>query len=71
MAEVFGVRSLLYWWGVLTATVFIKDWLKQLADFFRTSNTFTPEKIPFNVLPGVNSWIDGAGNYILTTVKFN
>ncbi len=71
MAEVFGVRSLLYWWGVLTATVFVRDWLKQLADFFRTSNTFTPDKIPFNILPGVNSWIDGAGEYIRVTVKFN
>jgi hypothetical protein len=71
MSEVFGVRSLLYWWGVLTATVFIKDWLKQLADFFKTSSTFSPEKIPFNILPGLNSWIDGAGEYIRTTVKFD
>ena len=70
MSEVFGVRSLLYWWGVLTATVFVKDWLKQFADFFKTSNTFTPDKIPFNILPGINSWIDGAGEYIRVTVKF-
>jgi hypothetical protein len=71
MSEVLGVRSLLYWWGILTATVFVRDWLKQLADFFKTSNTFTPDKIPFNILPGVNSWIDGAGEYIRVTVKFD
>jgi hypothetical protein len=70
MSEVFGVRSLLYWWGVLTATVFVKDWLKQLAEFFKTSNTFTPDKIPFNIVPGVNSWIDGAADYIRVTIKF-
>jgi hypothetical protein len=71
MSEVFGVRSLLYWWGVLTATVFVRDWLKQLGGFFKDSPTFTPDKIPFNILPGLNSWIDGAGNYIRVTVKFN
>jgi hypothetical protein len=71
MSEVFGVRSLLYWWGILTATVFIRDWLRQAADFFKTSNTFAPEKIPFNTVPGLNSWIDGASEYIRTTVKFD
>ena len=70
MSEVFGVRSLLYWWGVLTATVFVKDWLKQLAGFFKTSNTFAPDKIPFNILPGLNSWIDGAADYIRVMIKF-
>lgn len=71
MSEIFGARSLLYWWGVLTATLFIKDWLKQLANFFKTSTTFAPDKIPFNILPGLNKWIDGAGDYIRTTVKFD
>jgi hypothetical protein len=71
MAEVFGVRSLLYWWGVLTATVFIRDWLKQLADFFKSSNTFTPDKIPFNILPGLNHLIDGAGDFVRVSIKFD
>jgi hypothetical protein len=71
MSEVFSARSLVYWWGLLSATVFVKDWLKQLADFLRTSGMFSPANIPFNVLPGLNSWIDGAAKFIRETVKFN
>jgi hypothetical protein len=71
MSEVFSARSLIYWWGVLSATVFIKDWLKQLADFLRNSGMFSPANIPFNFLPGLNSWIDGAAKYIRDTVKFD
>ncbi|MCI0477974.1 MAG: hypothetical protein L0Y55_17160 [Anaerolineales bacterium] len=71
MSEILGARSLLYWWGVLTAALFIKDWLKQAAKFFKTSDTFAPDKIPFNILPGLNSWIDGVGNFIRTTINFN
>lgn len=71
MSEVFGVRSLIYWWGVFSATVFIKDWLRQLADFLRHSNMFSPENIPFNMLPGLNSWIDGAAKFIHDSIKFD
>jgi hypothetical protein len=70
MSELFGVRSLLYWWGLLSATVFVRDWLKQFGDFVRTSNTFTADKIPFNILPGLNSWIDGAAAYVRDSIKF-
>lgn len=78
MAEIFGVRSLLYWWGILTTTLFLRDYLKQLSEFFKplpkvppTPTPFSPDKIPFNILPGLNSWIDGAANYIYNTVKFD
>jgi uncharacterized membrane protein len=71
MAEVFSFRSLIYWWGVLTATVFIKDWVKQLAEFLKTPGMFSPERIPFNTLPGLNMWIEGVTKYIRETVKFN
>lgn len=78
MAEIFGVRSLLYWWGLLTTTLFLRDYLKQLSEFFKPPpkvpplpTPFAPDKIPFNILPGLNSWIDGVANYIRNTVKFN
>ncbi len=71
MAEVFGVRSLVYWWGALTATVFIKDWLALLAAFLLDPNSFSATKFPFNMLPGLNSWIDGAANYIRDRINFD
>jgi hypothetical protein len=70
MAEVFGLRSLVYWWGVFTATVFIKDWLLQLAAFLLDPKSFSKDKFPFNMLPGLNSWIDGAANYIRDHIQF-
>lgn len=71
MAEVFGIRSLIYWWGFFTATVFVKDWLQQLAAFLLDPKTFSSEKFPFNMLPGLNSWIDGAATYIRDRIQFN
>jgi hypothetical protein len=66
MSDVFGIRSIIYWWGFLTATVFVRDWLRQLTDFIRQPDMFVPTKIPFNMLPGLNSTID-----VKTAVKFN
>jgi len=71
MSEILGVRSLLYWWGLLTATMFVQDWLRQLANVLKNPDIFTPDKIPFNMLTNLNSWIDGAAEYIRTTVKFD
>lgn len=71
MSEVFGIRSIIYWWGLLTATVFVRDWLRQLADFIRQPDMFVPSKIPFNTLPGLNSTIDNASTYVKTAVKFD
>jgi hypothetical protein len=71
MADVFGVRSLIYWWAVLTATVFVKDWLKQLADLLRSPDMFTPSKIPFSTLPGLNQVIDNVADYVSKAIKFN
>lgn len=70
MGEVFSVRSLIYWWGALTASVFIKDWLNNLAKLLTEGKTFTKDRIPFNLIPGLNSWIDGAAGYIRTAVDF-
>jgi hypothetical protein len=71
MAEVFGLRSLIYWWGFFTATVFVHDWLTQLSVFLLAPNNFSPDKFPFNMRPGLDSWIDGAANYIRDQIKFD
>ncbi len=71
MGEVFSFRSLIYWWGVLSATVFVKDWLRQLSDLLKQPGTFSPEKIPFNLLPGLNMWIEGAAKYMRGSIKFD
>jgi hypothetical protein len=70
MSEIFGFRSLIYWWGMLTATVFVKDWLFQLAIFFKTSDTFSPTRIPFNLFPTIDDSIRRLADFIRDTVKF-
>lgn len=70
MSEIFGVRSLIYWWGMLTATVFVKNWLFELAIFFQTSDTFSRTRVPFNLLFNVDDAIQGVANYIKDVVKF-
>jgi hypothetical protein len=71
MIDVFGVRSLVYWWGVFTATVFIKDWLGQLAALLKNPDMFTSAKIPFNTLPGLNELINNIAQYTRDAVKFD
>ncbi len=71
MSEVFSVRSLIYWWAALSSTIFLKDWLKQLANFVRMPGMFIRDKFPFNLVPGINSWIDGAAEYVRSRVGFN
>ncbi|MCX7837936.1 MAG: hypothetical protein N2559_00545 [Anaerolineae bacterium] len=71
MSEIFGVRSLIYWWGVLTATVFVRDWLFQLGNFFKTSDTFSPDRIPFSLLPTIDNAIKGVADYIHYGIKFD
>ncbi len=71
MSQVFGFRSLVYWWGILSATVFVRDWLQQLVGFLREPTRFVSQNLPFSVVPGINGWIDGVAKYIRDTVKFN
>lgn len=70
MSEIFGVRSLIYWWGMLTATVFVKNWLFELAIFFQTSDTFSHTRVPFNLLFNVDNAIQSVADYIKDVVKF-
>lgn len=71
MGEVFSIRSLIYWWGMLTATTFIKDWLKNLATLLTDGKTFTPDKVPFNLVPGINTTIDNVAEYVRKSIKFD
>lgn len=71
MIDVFSARSLIYWWGMLTATLFVKEWLDALAHLFTDSVTFTPDKIPFNLVPGMNKGIDDLTEFIKTSINFN
>jgi hypothetical protein len=71
MGELFSVRSLIYWWGMLTASAFIKDWLASLSELLKDPETFNSEKIPFNMMPGLNAWIDGAADYVKNSVNFD
>ncbi len=71
MAEVFSTRTLMYWWAALSATVFLKDWLRNLTSFVQTTDIFLPDKIPFSVVPGLNARIDQAADYVRTGIQFN
>lgn len=71
MSEVFSVKSLIYWWAALSSTIFLKQWLIQLADFIRKPGTFIKDKFPFNIVPGVNSWIDGGAEYLRARIGFD
>lgn len=71
MLDVFGWRSLIYWWGLLSATVFVKDWLRQLGSFLVKSNMFSPDNIPFNLVPGLNAAIDSAAKFIRDSIQFD
>ncbi len=70
MGELFSIRSLVYWWGMLTATAFIKDWLKALSTVLTDGKTFTPDKVPFNLVPSLNATIDNAADYIRKAIDF-
>lgn len=71
MSEVFGIRSLIYWWGFFTATVFLQEWLTRASEFFKTTDMFSEKNVPFSIKPGLNGAIDGASEYIRSKIQFN
>lgn len=70
MGLVLRPRSWIFWWAGLTATVFLQDLLQRLASFFRDDVIFSADIPPFNLVAGINTWIDGTAEYMRTTVKF-
>lgn len=71
MRDVFGSKNWIFWWAALTATVFLKDWLPTLGNFFRDSGFFSPNTFPFSLVSGFNAWIDSVAQNIENTIQFN
>lgn len=71
MPEVFSAKSLIYWWGILTASALVKSWLEAIYAFLSDKSLFSPSRVPFSSLPGLNSWVDSAADYFKVAIKFN
>ncbi len=70
MAKVLGPRSWIFWWAVLTATVFLKGAVSWLMGVFRDTTVFRTNVPPFNLLPSLNSLIDAAATWMQNSIKF-
>lgn len=71
MRDVFGPRNWIYWWAALTATVFFRDQLPTIAQFFQDSGFFSPNTFPFSLVSGLNAWIDSVAQNIEDAIQFN
>lgn len=71
MRDVFGSRNWIFWWAALTATIFLRDWLPTISNFFKDSGFFSPATFPFSLVAGLNEWIDSVAQSIENTVQFN
>ncbi|HZQ06864.1 MAG TPA: hypothetical protein VFD70_09825 [Anaerolineae bacterium] len=71
MRDVFGARNWIYWWAALTSSVFLKDWLPTLAQFFQDSGFFSPTTFPFSLVSGLNDWLDSVAVGIQNSVQFD
>lgn len=70
MIDVIHFRSWIFWWGVLTASMFVKEWLTQIASFFRNTEIFDVTRVPFNLIPGLNTWINDVARRIPQSIQF-
>lgn len=71
MRDVFGSRNWIFWWAAITASVFLKDQLPTIANFFQDSGFFSPNTFPFSLVNGLNAWIDGIAQGIKNSVSFD
>jgi len=71
MRDVFGPRNWVFWWAAITATVFLQDWLPTISNFFQDSGFFSPTNFPFNLVSGLNAWIDSLAAGIQNAVQFD
>lgn len=71
MRDVIGPRNWVFWWAAITASIFLKDWLPTLSDFFRDTTFFSPGSLPWSLLSGLNGWLDGVAQGIEDSVQFD
>lgn len=71
MRDVFGSRNWIYWWAALTSTVFLKNWLPTVANFFQDSGFFSSATFPFSLVSGLNAWLDEVAVGIQNDIKFD
>lgn len=71
MRDVFGSRNWVFWWAAITATVFLRDWLPTIARFFQDSGFFSPSYFPFNLVSGLNAWLETLAIGIKNSVQFD
>lgn len=71
MRDVFGSKNWVFWWAAATATVFLRDWLPTISRFFQDGGFFSPLNFPFNLVGGLNAWLDTLAVGIENSVQFN
>lgn len=71
MRDVFGSRNWVFWWAAVTATVFLKNWLPTISNFFQDSGFFSPENFPFSLVQSLNAWLDQLAQGIENAIQFN
>lgn len=71
MRDVIGPRNWVFWWAAITASIFLKDWLPTLSDFFRDTTFFSSNSLPWSLLSGLNGWLDSIAQGIEDSVQFD
>ena len=71
MIELIKFRSLIFWWGLLTATYFLQGFLKQSVQFFRNPSFFNTKTLPFSLLFSIDAFLNSIAEQISKGVQFN
>ncbi len=71
MRDVIGSRNWIYWWAAITATVFLQSWLPTIANFFADGGFFSADHFPFNLVSGLNAWLNQLAIGIEQSITFD
>ena len=71
MRGIFGSKNWVYWWAALTASIFLKAQLPTVGNFFQDSGFFSPNTFPFNLVSGLNDWLDTVAVGLENSIQFN